>query len=146
MATSAQFTFPRACAIQPEAPNLLFIAGDAGVRIRVLDLTAGTVSTVAGGGAPYGPPSYPTPVGGFADGAGPNAALFANVFDITFEPTTPGWLYVADRFAVRKVDVRVGSGTWGSVSTLAGSASVGSAADGSGGGAGFALLRGGLQP
>jgi hypothetical protein len=147
VATSAFFLFPRACAVQPEAPSKLFIA-DYGRKIRVLDLDTMIVSSAAGGGPAYtAANNYPTPASGFQDGSGINGALFANIFDITFEPTTPGWLYVADRFAVRKVDVRLVGGTYGYVTTLAGSGSIyNNGADGQGSNAGFSLLRGGLQP
>ena len=147
-ATSSFFLFPRACSVQPEAPSQLFIAdGGGGQRIRVLDLDTMIVSIVAGGGPAYtAANNYPTPVSGFADGQGINGALFKNIFDITFEPTTPGWLYVADRFAVRKVDVRSVGGTYGYVTTLAGGANANSGANGQGSAASFSLLRGGLQP
>lgn len=60
-----EFYYIETIAQNPSTPTHLYVS-DFGCRIRRVDLTAHTVTTIAGGGAVYGPPSYPSPVAGYA--------------------------------------------------------------------------------
>jgi DNA-binding beta-propeller fold protein YncE len=83
-ATAAQLNFPRDAEIGPD--GRLYIADSDNHRIRVVDLTSGIITTVAGTGS-----------AGFAgDGGPPVKASFARPFGIAFDGT--GNLFVADTF------------------------------------------------
>jgi sugar lactone lactonase YvrE len=101
----------------------VYIADRSNSRIRTLDVTTGTVSTLAGGAA------------GHADGVG-TAARFNFPGGIARVDST---LYVADTFnaVLRTVDL-----TTGQVSTIAGMPGEGGSVDGTGGAARFTTPQG----
>lgn len=95
--------------------SVLYVVEQLNHCVRRIDLTSGTIMTVAGNGKP-----------GYAEsGSGPAAAVFNDPHAIDLDPE--GNLYVADRlnFAVRKVNLKTGM-----VTTLAGTGKKGSGGDG----------------
>jgi hypothetical protein len=116
-ALSSTFFFPSGLALI--SPTRLAIADAYNGKIRVLDLSSQTVSTLAGSGA-----------FGQLDGIG-IAAQFGDPYDITFDATT-GSLYVVDggvtptdpllpdTNSIRKIDVATGA-----VTTVAGTGAYG---------------------
>jgi hypothetical protein len=90
-ATAAQLNQPRDLEFGPD--GRLYIADTDNHRIRVVDLTTGVITTVAGNGQP----------GDSGDGAAAEAASLKRPFGIAFD--RQGQLYVADTFnnRIRKV-------------------------------------------
>lgn len=102
-AAAAAFSAPAGAAVDASLPALVFVADTGGARIRAV--SAGVVSTLAGGALP-----------GLADGVGSNAR-FAAPAGLA---AGSGVVYVAD---VGNRVIRAVAAATGSVTTLAGSAS-----------------------
>ena len=64
--STAALMYPSDLEFDPSDATRLFFAESGAYRIRLANLATQTVSTVAGGGALYGPPSYTAPVLGYA--------------------------------------------------------------------------------
>jgi DNA-binding beta-propeller fold protein YncE len=90
-ATSAQLDNPRDLEIGPDGN--LYIADTENHRIRVIDLTAGTIDTFAGSGR----------LGDLADGLPAREIELNRPFGIAFDE--PGNLYIADMFNSRIIKV-----------------------------------------
>ena len=124
-ATAAQFARPQGIAVD-SLNNLLYVADIDNERIRKVDLTSGTITTVAGNGT-----------AGYSGDGGP--AIIASLNNPTgVAVDSLGNLYIADgdNFRVRRVD------TSGVITTFAGNGINGFA--GNGGPATSAELSGGL--
>jgi len=120
--TSALFSLPSAVALSPDAA-LLYVAEERGNRVRVVRVSDGLVSTLAGSGEP-----------GVADGLGTDA-LFSSPTGLAV--AADGTVFVADALNMRIRSIAPG----GNVSTLAGGG-VGRFADGAGAAAAFWLPTG----
>ena len=98
-----------------DAAGDLFVAAQKCFQIYKVDLTAGTVSIVGGTGTD----------GYSGDGGAATAAEFGRVTDVAFGPA--GNLFITDRtnFVVRRIDM-----TTGIVTTIAGTGTEGTTADG----------------
>ena len=111
-ATSAQFSFPRAVAV--DAAGNLYIADTGNCRIRKVTISSGVISTIAGTGTP-----------GFAgDGAAAIGAQLSYPAGLAID--SAGNIYVADswNFRVREIAAN------GNIQTIAGNGSYGAFGDG----------------
>ncbi len=110
-AAAATFGGPQSVAIDPSG-TVLYVADDTDNNIRAIDLTAGTVSTLAGPSATAGIVAPGTE--GYANGFG-TAAVFDTPSGIAVDPAN-GNVYVADTCnnAIRKIVPSTGQ-----VSTIA---------------------------
>lgn len=122
--STARFYKPAGIAL--DKAGHLYVADSFNYIIRRVDVSTGSVSTVAGGVA----------MAGSTDGTGP-AARFYYPYGIASEG--PSTLYVADYSGptIRKVVVSAGGGNTGVVTTLAGKASMLGSRDGIGASAQF---------
>ena len=104
--TVARFQSPVGLAITPVTGTFLYIVDGGNHRVRVLDISTGMVSTLAGSGA-----------AGFADGWGASATFWSPSHVVWDNSINPGGLLLADTGTNRIRSVSL----LGAVSTIAGS-------------------------